>query len=322
MIQYMNELSSKKINELLNLYDLKDNMSSPKVTGDPRFEQLKLAFSDYAETLSADSYCVLGIDILGYSQLDFKKQAYIPVLFDLLLKETIRQALESEYLVFNKYKETSIRERFIPTGDGGFFLLESPFEGLLFALNFAAMLHLYNSHSFYPGIRYALDSVRVRYCLTFDKVYKYERNYYGPAIINNHRIMSRDKLDRCLLDANTQEWFLEKINGIESLRVFTLQDIINKLSYQVVKLPEGKNYYQSAIIVKDFRDGIVPSILNLATQKIGTVKAKQQSLDVYNLFMQLAKSYSDESNPILRDNYVINFGNLNTAGLSDEPYSK
>lgn len=314
----MNELESEDIKTWLTNLDLKDNMTSPKVTSDPRFHELMKTLTDSSVKLGKTSYCVVGIDILGYSQYKFSQQAYIPVLFDLLLDEAIKHARESEYLTFNAYTAEAIRERFIPTGDGGFLVLKNPLEGLLFSLTFAAILHLYNAHSFYPGLRYSLGPVRVRYCLTHDKVYKYRKNYFGPGIITNARIMSRDKLDRCLVDENIISWFLEKINGIESLRVFTIRDLIRKMQFNPFnQLPEGQNYFMSSIISDDLKEDNVPRILSLSTQKIGIITAKDQPLNVYNLYIQLAKSYNDESNPSMRDNYVINLGSLNTSGLND-----
>lgn len=42
-------------------------------------------------------------------------------------------------------------------------------------------------------------------------------NFYGSAIINCARIISKDRLNRCLIDAETNKWFLHNTNGIETL---------------------------------------------------------------------------------------------------------
>lgn len=315
----MTELKITEIESWLKEYDRRDNMHSPKAVNDPKFIELKEKLRSGAIKLGESMHCVVGIDILGYSQYEFYQQAYIPVLFDLLLAEGLKHARGSEYLTFNKYTEQDLKDRFIPTGDGGFLVLKTPLEGLLFSLNFSAILHLYNAHSFYPGLRSSLGPVRVRYCLTYNQVYKYKTNYFGPAIITNSRIMSRDKLDRCLVDENIIAWFLEKFNGIESLRVLNIRDLAKKLQIDpFLTIPEGEKFFMSTIITDNLEADYLPRILNLSTQKIGILKAKQQSVDVYNLYIQLTKAYFDEQNPEIIDNYVINFGNLNTSGLNDD----
>lgn len=316
----MKELKKDEINDLLSEFDRKDNLLSPKAADPTQLVELQAKLGTLSIPLTETPYCVVGVDILGYSQYKFEQQAFIPVLFDLIFEEAITHLQRDEYLTFHGYSTERIKERFISTGDGGFLVLNNPWEGLVFSLTFASILHLYNSHSFYPGLRNALGPTRVRYCITHDCVYLYRKNYFGPGIITNSRIMSRDALDRCLIDENTLNWFLEKINGIESLCVLTISEIARKLSLNAnanLDIPpdERENYSWSGIAPLSLQNEKNPFILNLSTQKIGIITAKSQPFNVYNLFMQVARQYTDETDSAITDKFVINLGSLNTDGL-------
>ncbi|PKA11209.1 hypothetical protein CH372_15325 [Leptospira meyeri] len=307
----MKTFETKYLENLIKEFDVKDNMASPKLVNFENATKFSKAYISMIQPLSTEKFCVVGLDILGYSQYNFEKQSIIPSIFDLLMSETLRHTIENESLIFQHENETKLTEKFISTGDGGFQVLENPLQGLIFSLNFASMLHLFNAYSLYPSIRHFLGELKVRYCLTYDNVFKFKNNYYGAAIINNHRIMSKDKLDRCLLDKNYYTWFLEKTNGLESLPQFTYTDIAKKLSIPAISLPLKKGTFITDIFHSEDEK---PSLRNIISQKIGHVKAKEQILDVYNLFVQIEKSYKEESTDIF-DNYTVNLGNLNTAGL-------
>lgn len=309
----MKTFDQNRFKEIIESYDLKDNMSSPKRIDLDKAEKFSKAYKSLIKPLSEENFCVIGLDILGYSQYKFEKQSIIPSVFELLMDETVKHTIDTENLIFGFESEKNLKERFISTGDGGFQILDNPMQGLLFALNFSSMLHLFNSYSLYPSIRNLLGELKVRFCFTYDNVFKYKTNFYGAAIINNHRIMSKDKLDRCLLDKNYYTWFLEKLNGLESLPLFSFNDIAKKLSLQQVTIsPESKNFISTTFNSTEKR----PFIRNIISQKIGYIKAKEQTLDVYNLFVQIEKSYKEESSDIF-DNYTVNLGNLNTSGLSE-----
>ncbi len=287
-------------------------MSSPKIYDTAKAENFKNEFENLAKTLQADKYCVVGIDILGYSQYEFETQAIIPPVFKILLDEVLRHLVGAEYFLFHSHTETDLRKKFISTGDGGFLVLENPLQGLICALKFASILHLFNSYSFYPSMRKYLGELKVRYCLTYNSVFEFESNFFGSGLINNARIMSRDKLDRCLMDKDSYTWFLEKINGLESLQIFDMKEISVKLGIPIPSLPKGPFSY-SGILNTPFDK---PRLRAIVTQKIGSVKAKAQLLDVYNLFVQVSTTYLEETTHE-PDNYVVNLGNLNTVGIAD-----
>jgi hypothetical protein len=309
----MTTLKTDEISELLDRFDVMDNMQSPRAFDPLKANQFESEFAIIAMRLKDPKSSVLGIDILGYSQYAFEKQALVPLLFSKLLNETIRHILQSEIFMFQGQTRESILERFIPTGDGGFIVFENPLQGLLFSMKFASMLHLFNSYSYYPGLRHILGEIRVRYCHTYDILFQYENNYYGPAIINNHRVMSRDKLDRCLMDREAYDWFLRQINGIESLQIFNIRELSMKLVRPLPPVDPTKQEILSSILKNPDNPQFIRTLL---TQKIGEIKAKTQSIDVYNLFAQFSASYSDEKTRV-HDNYIVNLGNLNASGLSE-----
>lgn len=66
---------------------------------------------------------------------------------------------------------------------------------------FQANIVRYNSRNDTSSALYeVIGEINLRYSLTYDNLYFYNKNYYGPAIINCARIMSKDKLNRFLLD--------------------------------------------------------------------------------------------------------------------------
>jgi hypothetical protein len=157
----------------------------------------------------------------------------------------------------------------------------------------------------------------VRYAITYDNIYKYNRNktanFFGAGIINNARIMSKDKLNRFLIDDNTFKWFLTSITGIENLLSISLKDL-TKLgefsSYDIGKMEKGQN----ALIRVDNTTLSLEGIKSVDVQKIGTIREKESEIDIYNLHLQATIEYY----PLFskeRRVFTISVGNLNTSGL-------
>jgi hypothetical protein len=122
---------------------------------------------------------VLGLDIYKYSEFDEDKQNLIPLVFDIIFDEAWKhitqeiQGLPSDLPLFKNIKDT--REKFIPTGDGGFLLFDKPLHALIFSLHFYAILHLFNTNHFYPRLSKYIGEIIVRGAITYDEVFEYEK---------------------------------------------------------------------------------------------------------------------------------------------------
>lgn len=269
---------------------------------------------------------VLGVDVYRYSQYAELEQALVPLVLRLIYEEAARDCLSQERFVFQEFLETPderinrrtagsrLRKDWIDTGDGGFQMLATPLHALLMALNFETDVRTYNSGHFYPKLHQVVGSLSLRYCITTGAVFRFERSFYGPAIIDNARILSRDTLNRCLIDESTFDWFTDKFNGVESLEFSTLDN--------VKTLPDFSGYSpdylakSNVLIPAEWEDGSELPIHLVAAQKIGTIQAKRSSLSIYNLYVQALLVLS-ENNGTNQSTFVVGLGNLNTSGLPD-----
>jgi hypothetical protein len=276
------------------------------------YETLPKLDSFSKETLSyfnLKKYSMIGIDIYRYSKYPLKKQNYIPFVFKFLYDKTVRELLKSQKFLFQGLDEGKISKNLIPTGDGGYQLFETPLHSLLFAIYFEACLRSYNSYTFYPRLRNIIGELTLRYTITYDFVYKFNGNLYGPVVINNARILSKDKLNRFLLDSNTYQWFLQKFNGIESLKLFSIA--------QVSELNEFANYDKDLLKEKNiifYDDNTKVDLFQaINISKLQTIEAKQTKFDIYNLQVQVELHYSIKEK---RKKLIITVGNLNTEGIN------
>jgi len=245
------------------------------------------------QKLIEKKHTVVGIDIYQYSSFPPNRQVFIPHLFEQIYNKTWELITQNYSFIFQDYhKFTDIRKKegiapqeyFISTGDGGYQILETPIHGILFIL-------------------------------TLDDLYKYRKNFYGAAIINNSRILSRDKLNRLLIDKNTYEWFLTRTIGIEnlmSLGLSDLKDIEEFASYKEAKMEEGNN----ALIQKENNQTSKEGIKAIDVQRIGKIKQKETELEVYNLHIQAVVHYfglfSTKGKVI-----TVSVGNLNISGIEE-----
>lgn len=255
---------------------------------------------------------VLGIDIYQYSQYDEPKQTLIPFLFKLIYDEVTANCTNKSGFLFQKYRlHNEFRKEFINTGDGGFQIMETPLHSVAFAIHFQMLIRYYNSYRFYPDLRKLIGPINVRYSITLDKIFEYDGNYYGPSIINNARVISKDALNRFLIDENTYNWFMQTIMGVENLQFISNSDI--------AKLPQFTFYdpkirSKQEIIFPEKRDFSYQKITSADIQKIGDIKAKSSSLSIYNLHLQFLGDLSGdnmEDKPI-----AISVGNLNIGGIN------
>ena len=276
------------------------------------------------EELLKDKHTVLGFDIYRYSQYERKRQPFLPHLLEKIYGQTWQLITENFEYIFQKYNcitnrsgELKAQDYYIDMGDGCFQIFESPIHAVIFVLVFGTILQLYNSGRFMPKLHSRIGNMFVHYALTYDNIYKYNRkektNFFGAGIINNARILSKDKLNRFLIDDSAFKWFLTSITGIENLMSIGLKNLA-KLSefssYDIEKMKKGQN----ALIGVDNKMLSLEGIKSLDVQKIGTIKEKQSEIDIYNLHLQATIEYS----PFLsRQSHVftISVGNLNTSGL-------
>ncbi|MHC4328721.1 MAG: hypothetical protein ACYSWW_11455 [Planctomycetota bacterium] len=277
------------------------------------------------EELITDKHTVLGFDIYRCSQYPREKQPLLPHLFAKVYQETWGLITQNFEYIFQRYNSITNHsgklkapDYYIDTGDGCFQIFESPVHAVIFVLVFGTILQWYNSDRFMPKLHSKIGNMFVRYALTYDNIYRYDRNkktnFFGAGIINNARILSKDKLNRFLIDEETFRWFLTSMSGIENLMSISLKDleILNEFS----SYDDGKMEKQNALIRVDNKKLGFEGIKSVDVQKIGTIQEKKSEIDIYNLHLQATIEYSSSLSG-QSDVFTISVGNLNTAGLGD-----
>lgn len=306
----LSEIKSEEIIELLKKYDQEEHFQEFVAKRYENIQEFETSLREFFDANRCKYSAILGIDIYRYSKYSEDRQNYIPFLFRFLYKKAIKDCLTTQKYLFQNYTESGVLENLISLGDGGFQLLETPLHCLVFALYFEASLRAYNSYSYFPKLRNFIGEITVRYAISYDKIFKYENNYFGPAIINNARIISKDKLNRFLLDQNTYEWFLSKTNGIESLKIISLErlsQISDFVSYDWNKIKEKNIIF--------FDKNKPSSFASINVSKLRPVEAKESMFDVYNLHLQVELTFCD-TNQINNKPMVVTLGNLNTEGIN------
>lgn len=297
--------------KLLNiLEETEDKYVFEKVNLIPKEDDLMEKIKNYVSNSTMNRKSVLGVDIYKYSSFEEFEQSLIPVLFKLLFSETIDMCFKNHKFFFQKYTKQEIEECFISTGDGGFVIFDLPIHSLLFACNFAIVLRAYNSFHFYPKLRKIIGGISIRYAITYDKIYYFDNSHYGRAIINNARILSRDNLNRCLIDQNVYTWFTTNIDGLENLQILTINDLANIYYFQ------GSYDYS---YLKSSPDALFletttreHGIINSDVLKIGEIQSKESILNIYNVHLQVAYNWQRQDNKRI---ITISLGNLNTSHL-------
>jgi hypothetical protein len=258
-------------------------------------------------------HTVLGIDIYGYSQFKPHIQPFIPFLFEEIYNHTLHLLFQNFHYIFQTSSKEIFQSSFISTGDGGYQIFDTPLHAVIFALTFEAILRFYNSSHMYIRLGKMAGELSLRYAFTLDNLYNYKDDYYGPAIINNSRLLSSDKLNRALLDENTYQWFLRSIMGIENLQTIGLKNIS--------KIPEFKDYSwdkaekgHNALIFINNDVFHLEGIKAVDIQKIGIVRVKQTELVAHNLHIQALLEYTDIFNQDMR--FTVSLGNLNMTGIT------
>lgn len=321
----MRETDYAEFKEKLDEIDNKDYFRKEKIDENLQKEFEESLFN-FIQVKGKKPRAVLGIDIYQYSQYELEKQALIPMVFDLLKEISMEWCTKDENAFFT---EDSFKEiDFIHTGDGGFFIFEDPFQAIIFNINFNTALHLFNSGHFYPKLFGVIKKITCRFTQTYDVLYKYNLNWFGPGIINNARILSKDKLDRFLIDENTYTWFLDNINGIETLAIIDLITVLKSLNKEpgdyssaIFRIAPFDERIENGVIRTVKKDQIPANhfnnnyLQNCHCLKIGEIKAKNDSLSVYNVNIQRIAGIADDTDKTYRSQFVVSIGNLNTSGL-------
>lgn len=264
-----------------------------------------------------DKFSVLGFDILGYSQMTEPNQTLLPFLFKLILKKTESDLKIYEPCLFIDILSFKENIRFIDSGDGGYFILNTPLHSVIFALYMESVLRDYNSNLLWTNLKDLIGPIKIRYSISYDFVFQYEDidNYYGTAIINCARILAKDKLDRCLIDENSYIWFLNNIHGIESLKVLELQSLKFLKDFRNPNTDENVIFKSFSIPEKRTYD--TPGIDNVFILKVGNIRSKDTILSIYSIHLQMSYKYQEmeDKNKNEWKSITVSLGNLNSAGL-------
>jgi hypothetical protein len=298
------------LEELIRLFDQHDSALNLEGSGLAQdIKPLVQALDEYF--LSRESArAVVGVDIYQYSRLDSARQRLVPAVFALLHQVALELCWERETFLF----KTETREgHFISTGDGGYQMLSTPLHAVVFALYLELAFSAFNAYLHYPRVRAAIGPISVRYAITFDKIFEQDGNFFGTAIINNARILSRDSLNRCLMDGASLEWFRSQIGTVETLLISSSEGI--------AQLPAFAHYhdrtYTRSMLFRSTDEGLGSSpVRTVNVQKIGLVAAKQSQIDIHNLHIQVVFTRSGDA-AVPEHPMVVSLGNLNSAGISD-----
>ncbi len=302
--------SQEEIQHILSYHD--QRIIFEKTNNIPNEAELRELLNEYVDYQNINTRSVLGIDIYQYSTYGEFEQTLIPFIFKSLFASTIRLCLENHKYIFQEYDEARINRNFISTGDGGFLIFSTPLHALLFAINFALILRVYNAYHYFPKLRHIIGGMSVRYAITYDKIYSFENNFYGRAIINCARILQRDSLNRCLIEENVHRWFTLNMEGIENLQVISIEEIANISYFQ--------EYNQSLLTTS--RDEIFgkestrrKGVINSDILKIGKIMSKETEISIYNLHLQISQRLRNDDDATQEKLVTVSLGNLNTSGI-------
>ena len=310
MSENIKEIKYEEMQQILDKYDIRDFYE--RTVKKPASGDLLNMLQKYTNISEPSLKTVIGIDIYRYGNYPAIQQTLIPFIFKMIYDETVNICLESNQFLFQKYTRESLRNDFIPTGDGGFQIFDTPLHAITFLISFSVALRSYNSFHFYPKLRDIVGELNLRYAITLDDLYYFDKNFYGAAIISNARILSKDTLNRLLIDENTYNWFMFTMSGIENLQTIRLYDIVD--------FPEFKNYdkkYLSLGNIMFAKESANDSgICGVDILKVGTITAKETKLSIFNLHLQIMMIVSDDRDQDKVKFFTISVGNLNTADIS------
>lgn len=296
----MKKLEDQDIKTLLNNFDelLKSGKSKQEALVEIKGEILA----------HLEKKAVLGFDIYRYSQYPLLEQSLIPYLFKKLYVHTCNNCINHEPYIFQNYKLEDFTKTFIDSGDGGFQIFETPLHAVIFAIYFQSNIKRYNSgrEPVLLQLKEIIGEITLRYAVSYDSVYSFKDNFYGPSIINNARIMEKDKLNRCLIDDNTSYWFTEELNGIENLQLLNYDDLKGINIFKKYKDINEK----ASLLFNSSRSNIISSQI----LKIGEIKSKLDTLSIHSIHIQTRMTSAAE---LALNKYTVSLGNLNSTGIAE-----
>jgi hypothetical protein len=274
---------------------------------DAEFEKFKKELNKELAEPKETKKAVLGIDIYKYSKYDYNQQKLIPFVFASLRKRAAQLFFDHETFFSSHYDkgENELENDLINTGDGGYLFFKNPIDAIVFLSKFNALLHLFNSYHLYPNLRKYLDPLTVRYTITYDRLYKIDSKYYGPAIIKNARIISKDKLNRFLIDDKTYEWFLLNTNGIENLPNLRME----QMGHLIDSDSKNNEALKSVYFCSDKERS---HFQNIFCQKLEKISVKDDDFEVYNLMIQCFVKISHAKKAVP---FITSIGNMNCNGI-------
>lgn len=302
-------VSKLKYKELLEAVEKFDttNINTSYATI-PEENDLEEYLDDMIHPESFSNKSILGIDIFQYSQYELKKQTLIPFLFKLIQDAVFKNCIESNGYLFQKNSSEKLQKDFIHTGDGGFQILDTPLHAVSLAINYELFIRYYNSYHFYPKLRKLIGPISLRYSISSGAIFQFNQNYFGPGIINCARMLSKDDLNRCLMDQSTHDWFMHTMMGVENLQFISIEDISTYPQFALYDKSLTNDYEMIFPHEKDFT---FQKVISTDVQQIGEIKAKYTTLNIYNLHLQFLGSIREvKDKPI-----VITIGNLNLSGI-------
>ncbi|CAG5079517.1 hypothetical protein [Parvicella tangerina] len=302
----VSKIKYKELLEAVNKFD-KANINTAYATI-PEENDLEEFLEELVLPDSFSNKSILGVDIFQYSQYELKKQTLIPFLFKLIQEAVFKNCVEGNGYLFQKYSESKLEKDFIPTGDGGFQILDTPLHAVSLAINYELFIRYYNSYHFYPKLRKIIGPISLRYSISTGAIFQFNDNYFGPGIINCARMLSKDNLNRCLMDQSTHDWFMHTMMGVENLQFVSIDDIA---TYPHFALYDKKELNGYEMIFPHDKDFAFQKIISTDVQQIGEIKAKHTTLNIYNLHLQFLGAIREaKDKPI-----VITIGNLNLSGI-------
>lgn len=309
----MKKTTMKEMSDLIYSMDKRNSFGNPDQFIKDNATAYEFKIRDFLQNV-VEHKAVIGFDVYGYSRYKEVPQALIPFLLRELIQRAVDKINKYETFLFSgAFKLT--KENFIDTGDGGFVLFDTPLHAICFSIHLSIALKQFNTYVALPLSRDLVKEIDIRFALTYDDVFFLEDNVYGAAIINNARILSKDKLNRFLFDRNTNEWFLKNMNGIEIIRNLNYSGLYKNHAFSGYKEPvEPQDEW--GVFSKKFRSGLLSfGMSECNTQKIGVIQAKQQEISIFSLQLQFSLSVNDESDKSIFEPLVVTVGSLNSSGL-------
>lgn len=301
---------------LKRILDAQDDEDSIDIGGyDLPSDALQSALEAEVNLTAHANEAVLGIDVYRYSQLKPLKQSLIPFALRLIYSTARHLCQDDSPYLFQKCTDRDFNNHYIDTGDGGFQLFDTPIHALVFAINFELVLRVFNSFRFYPRLRSALGAdISLRYAISYGGVFSFEKNLYGPSIITNARMLSKDHLNRFLIDQNTFDWFTKYTRGIENISRVGMKDLQNLPDFAQYDLSLAKEDKQLFFLL-DGRQGNEQHWKDVDVLKLGDVSAKTETVCIYGVHIHYLATLTNSDDNKRSAAFTITLGNLNTSGI-------